>query len=79
MEATDPSGETCYITVEISYTVNGRDTDRAVRNARLLTRLTGHPTHAAVAGVRKDNRIENRLESGEVFWHQLEPDDLEVE
>ena len=44
MEATDPSGETCYITVEISYTVNGRDTDRAVRNARLLTRLN-RPSH----------------------------------
>ena len=30
MEATDEAGESSYIAVEISFTVNGRDTDRAM-------------------------------------------------
>ena len=30
MEATDKAGESSYIAVEISFAVNGRDTDRAI-------------------------------------------------
>ena len=79
MEATDPSGATCYIAVEISYTANGRDTERAVRNAAFLTRFTGNPAHAAIAGINRDDRIQPRIDSGDVFWHQLELDELESE
>ena len=79
MEATDQSGETCYVAVEIPYTADDRDTDRAIRNADFLTRFTGCPAHPVVAGVHRDYRIESRIESGEVFWHQLEARDLEVE
>ena len=79
IEAKDKNGETCFIAVEISFTANGRDTDRAVRNAELLTRLTGKPSYAAVAGLNQDNRIQASFESGEVFWHQLDRDQLEVE
>ena len=79
MKATDSAGETCYIAVEISYTANGRDTERAVRNAAFLTRFTGKPAYAVAAGVFRDNRIEPQIESGEVFWSQLEAEDLEVE
>ena len=39
MEATDQEGATCYVAVEISYTANGRDTTRALRNAGFLTRV----------------------------------------
>ena len=76
MEATDAAGETCYIAVEISFTVNGRDTTRAIRNAALLTRFTGRKAYAAISGRHKDDRIDGHLESGEVFWFQLEDEDL---
>ena len=79
MEATDQAGEPCYIAVEISFTANGRDTTRAVRNAEFLTRFTGKPAYAVIAGLRRDNRIQPTIDSGAVFWHQLDPTDLEAE
>ena len=79
VEGRGEAGETCYLAVEISYTVNGRDTDRAIRNAGLLTQFTGRPACAVVAGLRHDRRIEKRLEAGEVSWYQLDPQTLEVE
>ena len=79
MEATDEAGESSYIAVEISFTVNGRDTDRAIRNAAFLTQWTGRPARAVVAGFRRDDRIQSRIESGDVSWHQLDAEDLEVE
>ena len=51
IEATDQKGATCYIAVEISFTVNGRDTTRARRNAAFLTRFTGDRSYPAVAGL----------------------------
>ena len=79
MEVTDGDGETCYVAVEISFTANGRDTTRAVGNAEFLTRFTGKRSQAAVAGLRRDDRIEDSIESGEVFWYQLDRSDLEAE
>ena len=79
MEATDQDGETCYIAVEISFTVNGRDTTRALRNAEFLTRFTGKPAHAAVVGLRRDDRIHDLIKRGEVFWYQLDPEIMDVE
>ena len=72
MEATDRDGETCYIAVEISFTVNGRDTTRALRNAEFLTRFTGKPAHAAVVGLRRDDRVHDLIKRGDVFWYQLD-------
>ena len=79
MEATDKNGEICYIAVEVSFTANGRDTSRAIRNAEFLTRFTGKRSYAAVAGLNQDNRIQESFQSDEVFWHQLDPHQLEVE
>ena len=79
IEATDQKGATCYIAVEISFTVNGRDTSRALRNAGFLTRFTGKYAYSAVAGLRRDDRIQGLVESGEVFWYQLDPEVLEAE
>ena len=80
MEATDPdNGEICYVAVEISFTVNGRDTTRAQRNAAFLAQLIGKRTYAAVAGLRRDRRVQDLIESGEVFWYQLDPESLEAE
>jgi len=78
-ECRDGTGETCYLAAEISFTVNGRDTTRAIRNAALLTRVTGRPARAVVAGLRYDERIRGRLQAGEVAWYQLDPHALEVE
>ena len=79
LRATDPAGEECYVAVEVSYTANGRDTARAVRNAQFLTRFTGRRAHAVVAGLRFDDRIRPSVKSGEVSWFQLDPEVLEVD
>ena len=73
MEAAGPDGETSFVAVEISFTVNGRDTARAVRNAGFLGRFTGRPARAAVAGLRLDERIRDRLEAGRGFLVRAEP------
>ena len=79
VEGRGEAGETCYLAAEISFTVNGRDTDRAIRNAGLLTQFTGQPASAVVAGLRHDRRIKKHLEAGEVSWYRLDPHTLEVE
>ena len=79
MEATDEAGATCYVAVEISFTANGRDTKRALRNADFLTRFTGRNAYAVVAGLRRDDRIGDSIDAGAVFWHQLDPEIMEVE
>ena len=79
MEAMDADGQGCYIAVEISFTANGRDTRRAVRNAEFLRRFTGQAAYAAVAGLQMDDRIASDLAAGDVFWYQLDPAVLEAE
>ncbi|MYA23200.1 MAG: hypothetical protein F4Z30_10625 [Gemmatimonadetes bacterium] len=80
VEATNPdSGEPSYIAVEISFTANGRDTTRALRNAAFLTQFTGRRSYPAIASLRRDHRIEDLIESGEVFWYQLDREILEAE
>ncbi len=73
IEASDSNHQPCYIAVEASFTINGRDTHRAMRNAGYLARFTGDPAHAAVSGVHIDDRVIGLTQSGEVFWHQLDP------
>ena len=75
----DGDGATHYIAMEVSYTADDRDTGRALRNAELLTRFTGHPAHAAVASVRNDDRIQHLIDSGQIHWHRLEDRDRPVE
>ena len=79
METVDSEGETHYVAVEISFTVNGRDTSRAIRNAEFLTRFTGKRSHAVVSGIALDYGVRSIAESGEVFWYQLDPGLLEPE
>ena len=79
MEAVDADGQICYIAVEISFTANGRDTRRAVRNAEFLRRFTGQAAYAAVAGLQMDDRIVSDLAAGDVFWYQLDPAVLEAD
>ena len=78
IEAVDDHGETHYIAVEISYTADSRDTDRAIMFAGFLKKFTGRNAHAAIAALSIDNRIRNITQSGDVFWYRLEDYDLEV-
>ena len=77
IEATDINGSTCYIAVEVSYTVDKRDTSRSVRNAEFLTLFTDRPAFAGVAGVRFDD--ETASGSDGVFLYQVYARNLEVD
>ena len=79
MEAADFDGAPCYVAVEVSYTVNGRDTTRAVRNADMLTRFTGKPARAVVAGLQIDDRVRSDVESGAIFWHEMVEDAVQAD
>ena len=78
IEAENEQGDTEYVAVEVSYTANGRDTARAVRNADFVTRFTGRPCRAAVASLRIDARIAELVESGRVAWYRLPRETLEA-
>ncbi len=78
IEARDEEGETCFVVVEVSYTANGRDTKRAIRNAGFMSRFTGKRAYSVVAGLRRDDSIEHAIASGDVQWYQLAPEALEV-
>ena len=71
IEAMDGT-DTKYVALEISFTADRRELDRAIRNAELITRFTGKMAQAAVASVRNDREAGEVLESGIVYWHLLE-------
>ena len=79
MQVTDGEGNPHCIAVEASFTVNGRDSRRALRSAELMTRFTGLPATAAVAGVRYDWELKDRIELGRLYWYEIPSEDLEVE
>ena len=59
---TKDGAATKYVAIEISFTADHRETDRAERNAELLTEFTGAPAVPAVASVRNDEHVERRVE-----------------
>ena len=79
IEATHAEGDTHYIAVEASITGTQRDTSRAQSNAKLLARFTGRPAYAVVSSVRNDLDAEAEIAAGNVWWHEQEERDLEVE
>ena len=79
IEARDSEDETCYVAVEVSFTANGRDTRRAIRNAGFMSRFTGKRTYSVVTGLRKDDGIQQAIETGDVYWYQLSPETLDVD
>ena len=72
IEAADDAGQPHYIAVEVSYTADERDTNRAQRNARYLTHFTGAPARAAIVAVHLDDRIRSLIDADEVFWYQFD-------
>ena len=79
MQVSDADGAESYIAVEASFTANGRDSRRALRNAELLTRFTGLPARAAIAGARYDWNLKEPVESEELHWYEIPSEDLETE
>ena len=63
IEATD-GADTRYIAMEVSFTADRRDCDRAIRNAGLITRFTGTSAQAAIGSVRE---AAEAVESGAVY------------
>ena len=79
IEARDGKDETCYVAVEVSFTANGRDTRRAIRNAGFMARFTGKRTYSVVTGLRKDDEIQMTIASGDVYWYQLSPEAFDID
>ena len=79
LEVTDADGSLHYIAVEASYTADKRDTDRALRNAQLMERFTGHQAHALIASVRNVREIQGLIDDGTVSWYALDTDDFTPE
>ena len=77
MEVAKSDGTTFYVSVEASYTCNGRDTARALSHAGLLTMFTGKEAWPVIAGVRVDRNIRSLVDDGQVFWYPLEYRDME--
>ena len=69
--ALDQDDSEAYLAVEASFTADVRDTRRAIRNANLLTELTGRPAHAVIAARHIDNDIREEIQSGAVHWYEL--------
>ncbi len=79
IEAQDDEGRACHVAVEISYTLAGNDTRRAIRNAQYLSDFTRSPAYAVVAGMRANNRAQRDIDSGKASWFRLRPRDLAAE
>ena len=71
IEATD-GADTRYIAMEVSFTADLRDCNRAIRNAGIIESFTGKPTQADVASVRNDREAAEAVEPGAVYWHPVE-------
>ena len=77
IEAAD-GATTVYVALEISYTADRRDSDRAKRNARYLAQHMNLPAHAAVASVRNDRELQDLIDAGNIHWHQIAERDLQA-
>ena len=65
--AQDEADNAVYGAVEVSWTADYRDTNRARRNARLLQQATGIPAIAIVVS----NRWERELDWTDIHWQQI--------
>ena len=77
-EAADARGETCYAAVEVSYTANGADTGRALRNSVFTIRFTGCPCQPVVASLHVDDCVSDLVKSGRIVWYRIPREALEA-
>ena len=76
IQATD-GPQIVYVAVEVSFTADKRDTDRALRNARMLREFMSCPTRAAIASVKNDDYVTEQVDRGLIHWHQIDERSLE--
>ena len=69
--AHSPSDGDCYITVQVSNTVDHSDISQAIKHAEMVTRFTGKPAFPAVSGVETADVTERRLSTDSVHMHRL--------
>ena len=79
LEGIDEHGDPHYIVAEASFTADLRDSDRAIRNAGFLTRMTGHVAHPVVASVVNDRAVQELVEVGTIHWLRFDPKELEAD
>lgn len=73
----DQDGNQLFMAVEASYTADERDTQRAVRNAELISRFTGMTAVPVVASLENDRAVQQLVEDGHVQWFQFQSRDLQ--
>ena len=73
------NGSPVYLAVEASYTGSKNDTDRAERNARFLTELTGIRAIPVIASVRNTREVAELIEGGNVRWYEIEERYIQAE
>ena len=78
-EVADEEGRARYVAIELSFTAQKNDVDRAIRNAEFIARFTGVPASAAVSGLRMADEVRGDVESGNVFWHELPESIMQAE
>jgi septal ring factor EnvC (AmiA/AmiB activator) len=71
--------ELVYLTVEISYTVDNSDVNRALRNATLLRQITSHRAEAVIAGAAMRPSVQEAITQGNVKWFPTKSGILEPE
>jgi len=64
--------EIVHLAVEISFTADHRDSDRAIRNAAMLEQFTGSPARAVVASVKNDDHVAQLIDQGQIHWHPID-------
>ena len=75
----DANGQPGYVALEASFTVNGNDVRRAVRNAVYLHQYTGLPYYAAVADVEVLPDAREAIDNGQVWFYRIPARDLQSE
>ena len=79
LEGIDDQGNPHYVAAEASFTADLRDTNRALRNAGFLSRMTGHVAHPLVASVVNDREVQDLVEAGTIHWLQFDPRELDAD
>ena len=72
LEGTDQQGDTHYVAAEASFTADDRDSGRAARNARFLTKMTGNVAHPMVASVSNDHAVQKLVQAETLHWLQFD-------
>ena len=79
MNVRNTDGQPGYVALEASFTVNGNDVRRAVRNADYLHQYTGLPCYAAVAGVEVLPEAQEAINAGEALLYRIPARELQSE